>query len=124
MVPPNLLNKTGKLTHEEYEIIKRHPEIGYQIIKSAEEYANLADIILHHHERWDGKGYPDGLAGDNIPLYSRIIAVADSFEAMTAIRPYQKTKTKEEAIEELKKCSGAQFDPEIVDIFIECVLNF
>jgi diguanylate cyclase (GGDEF)-like protein/PAS domain S-box-containing protein len=123
MVPPQLLNKSEKLTKEEFDIIKRHPEIGYQIIKSVDEYVHLSDYVLHHHERWDGTGYPEGISGKNIPLYSRIIAVADAFEAMTAIRPYQKTKTKEEAIKELLNCSGTQFDAEIVGIFIENVLQ-
>jgi diguanylate cyclase (GGDEF)-like protein/PAS domain S-box-containing protein len=123
MVPPQLLNKSEKLTKEEFEIIKRHPEIGYQIIKSVDEYVHLSDYVLHHHERWDGTGYPEGISGTSIPLYSRIIAVADAFEAMTAIRPYQKTKTKEEAVEELKRCSGSQFDSEIVSVFVEKVLQ-
>nr|WP_246798128.1 HD domain-containing phosphohydrolase [Alkalibacter rhizosphaerae] len=73
--------------------------------------------MLYHHERWDGKGYPEGLSGEEIPIVSRIIAVADAFEAMTANRPYQKIKTKMEALQELKKCAGTQFDPEIVKVF-------
>ncbi len=122
MVPPHLLNKTGKLTHEEFELIKRHSEIGYQMLKSVDEYTHLSEIVLYHHERYDGTGYPEGLTGESIPLYSRIIAVADAFEAMTALRPYQKTKTKEAAVAELIRCAGVQFDPEIVTVFIEKVL--
>ena len=122
MVPPQILNKPDKLTQEEYAIIKRHPEIGYQMLKSVDEHVMLAEYVLHHHERWDGTGYPEGLAGENIPLYSRMIAVADAYEAMTAIRPYQKTKTKEEAVTELIRCAGSQFDPEIVTLFVESVL--
>jgi diguanylate cyclase (GGDEF)-like protein len=122
MVPPQLLNKPGKLTREEFELIKRHPEIGYQMLKSVDEYAHLSEYILYHHERYDGSGYPEGLTGTSIPLYARIIAVADAFEAMTAPRPYQKTKTIEEAVEELTRCAGKQFDADIVSIFISQVL--
>lgn len=119
MVPPHILNKPGKLTAEEFGMIKRHPEIGYQMLKSVDEYVTLAEYVLYHHERYDGTGYPAGLAGENIPLYSRIIAVADAYEAMTALRPYQKTKDKGEAVAELLRCAGAQFDPDIVKVFIE-----
>lgn len=122
VVPPELLNKTGELTDEECELIKRHSEAGYHILKSVDDYAVLAEDVLYHHENWDGSGYPQGLKGEEIPLNSRIIAVADAYEAMTAKRAYQKTKTKEEAIAELKKCAGKQFDPNIVEIFIEQVL--
>ncbi len=122
MVPPQILNKPGKLTREEFDIIKRHPEIGYQMLKSVDDYVMLAEYVLYHHERWDGTGYPEGLSGVRIPLYSRIIAVADAFEAMTASRPYQKIKAKEEAITELIRCSDAQFDPEIVSVFVKMVL--
>lgn len=121
MVPPDLLNKPGKLNDEEYEIIKRHPETGYQVLKSVDEYAALAEYLLYHHERWDGKGYPAGLKGTEIPLPSRIIAVADAYEAMTARRPYQKTRTTEEAKAELEKYAGTQFDPNIVKVFLELI---
>ncbi len=123
MVPPQILNKPGKLTQEEFSIIKRHPEIGYQMLKSVDEYMMLADYVLHHHERWDGTGYPEGLRGVDIPLYSRIIAVADAYEAMTALRPYQKTKTKEEAVAELIRCADMQFDAEIVSVFVDKILQ-
>lgn len=120
-VSPDILNKSEKLTPEEWEEIKRHPVTGHNILKGVDEYSSFANTILHHHERYDGSGYPHGLKGKEIPLYSRIIAVADAYEAMTSIRAYQKTLTKKEAIEELKKCSGSQFDPEIVDAFISCL---
>jgi diguanylate cyclase (GGDEF)-like protein/PAS domain S-box-containing protein len=118
-VSPQILNKRGKLSSEEFEEVKRHSEIGYQILRSVDEYLPMAEFVLCHHERWDGKGYPRGLKGEEIPLGARIISVADAFEAMTAKRSYQKTKTKEEALAELKKCAGTQFDPEVVDLFIK-----
>jgi len=124
MVPPQILNKTEKLTKNEWAIIKRHPEIGYQMLKSVDEYARFAEFVLYHHERWDGKGYPEGRSGTDIPLYSRIITVADAYEAMTAVRPYQETMTAGEAAAELLRCAGTQFDPDIVRIFLEKVLKF
>jgi HD-GYP domain-containing protein (c-di-GMP phosphodiesterase class II) len=123
IIPPDILNKPGKLTKEEFDIVKRHPETGYQILKSSDEYVNLAEYVLYHHERWDGNGYPQGLSGEDIPFQARIIAVADAFEAMTASRPYQKTKTTEEAKAELVRCSGTQLDPEIVSVFLKHVLS-
>lgn len=110
----DILNKTGKLTEAEYEEIKKHPEISYHILKSADVYTRLAEYVLFHHERWDGKGYPRGLSGKEIPLVSRIITVADAYEAMTAIRAYKNAFSHEQAIEELKRCAGTQFDPEVV----------
>ncbi len=123
MIPTDILNKPGKLTNEEFNIIRRHPETGYQILKSVDEYVTIAKYVLHHHERWDGTGYPSGLKGEEIPLQARIIAVSDAYEAMTATRPYQKTLTIDEAKAELKKYSGTQFDPAIVKVFLEAVLN-
>ncbi len=121
-IPDAILNKPGKLTSDEFNIIKTHTQIGYQILKAADEYSGLAEYALSHHERWDGKGYPKGLKELEIPLFSRVISVADSFEAMTADRPYRKGMSIEEAIKELRRCAGTQFDPKIVDLFIEhCV---
>ena len=116
-----LLNKKGKPSKEEWEELKKHPVIGYNILKAVDEYAGIADEVLHHHERWDGKGYPKRLKGEEIPLISRILSVADAFEAMTSERPYKSQKTVEEAITELKKYSGKQFDPEITEIFIKLI---
>jgi len=121
-IPDSILEKPGKLTDLEFETIKTHTEIGYQILRAADQYSDLAIHALCHHERWDGKGYPQGLKANDIPLFSRIISVADSFQAMTAERPYKKSLTIEDAIIELKRCSGSQFDPEIVTVFIENVL--
>ena len=122
VIPASLLNKPEKLSEAEYEQIKIHSEKGYQILKSIDEYAALAESVLQHHERWDGKGYPEGLREGDILLHSRLINVADAYEAMTSDRPYKKALTQKEAVDELKKCRGEQFDPEIVDIFIEKVL--
>jgi len=122
-IPDAILNKPGKLTFEEYEVIKTHAQIGYQILKAADEYSGLAEYALSHHERWDGKGYPRGLKENEIPLFSRIISVADSFEAMTANRPYRKGMCIEDAISEINRCSGTQFDPVIAKLFVEKVLS-
>lgn len=123
IIPQEILNKPAKLTEEEYAVVKKHPETGYQILRSSDEYANLAEYVLYHHERWDGGGYPQGLRGAEIPLQARIIAVADAYEAMTAMRPYQKAKTTEEAKTELLRCAGGQFDPDIVTVFLNHVLG-
>ncbi len=122
-IPDSILNKPDKLTKEEYEIIKSHTEVGYQILRAADEYSDLAIQALHHHERWDGFGYPNGLKETDIPLFSRIIGVVDAYEAMTADRPYRKRLTTQEAISEMKKNSGTQFDPKIVKVFLEKVLK-
>ncbi len=122
IVPAEVLNKPEKLNAEEGELIRRHPFIGYEMLKGVEEYAAFAESVLYHHERWDGKGYPEGLKQEEIPFQARIIAVADAYEAMTAKRPYQKAKSKDEARVELIRQSGSQFDPEIVRIFVEKVL--
>jgi putative nucleotidyltransferase with HDIG domain len=121
----SILNKPGNLTGSEYQEIKRHAESGYQILRSVDSYTSLAEIALSHHERWDGNGYPRGLKGEEIPLIARIISAADSYEAMTATRPYKSSMSKEEAIEELLKNSGTQFDPKIVNVLVDKVLiNF
>jgi len=122
IVPPELLNKPGRLTDCELETIKLHSITGYQILKGVDEYNPFAEAVLHHHERWDGGGYPNGYREEQIPLNSRIIGLADAYEAMTAKRVYQTTKTNDEAVAEIRRCSGTQFDPNIATLFIEKVL--
>jgi diguanylate cyclase (GGDEF)-like protein/PAS domain S-box-containing protein len=120
-VDDRILNKPGKLTPEEWQIMKRHPAVGYRIAMSAPELTGIAEYILCHHERWDGTGYPVGKAGNEIPLLSRILSVADAYDAMTTDRVYRDSRSSEEAIQELLACAGSQFDPHIVGIFIEIV---
>lgn len=115
----DILLKPGKLTDEEFEIMKTHTEKGYRIINASSELHNVAKCVLTHHEKWDGKGYPLGLKGEEIPLISRIISIVDSYDVMTHDRIYKKAISKEDAIRELKVCSGTQFDPNIVKYFIE-----
>lgn len=122
-IPDAILKKSGKLTEKEFDVIKTHTEIGYQILRSADESSDLAKYALSHHERIDGKGYPNGIPGKDIPLFSRIISVADAYEAMTSDRPYRKAMNKTSAIEELISHSGTQFDVEITNMFIDKVLS-
>ncbi len=118
-----ILNKVEKLSEDEWSEIKRHPEIGYRILSSANEFSHIAEHVLQHHERWDGKGYPKGLKGDEMTVVAKIIAVADAYDAMTSDRPYRKAMSKKEAIKEIKRCSGTQFDPKIASVFLEKVLK-
>ncbi len=112
-IPDSIINKDGKLTDEEYEIIKQHPVIGEQILSSISEYPYLSIAAHHHHERYDGKGYPDKLKGEDIPKIARIVAVADAYDAMTSMRSYRDAIPQQKVREEIIKCSGTQFDPEI-----------
>jgi diguanylate cyclase (GGDEF)-like protein len=118
-VNDQILNKPGKLTDEEWTQMRKHTEIGYRIAMSSPELISIADYILTHHERWDGKGYPQGLSGTAIPLISRILSVVDAYDAMTKDRVYRKAMSKDHAIEELKANAGSQFDPTVVGVFIE-----
>lgn len=122
-IDEKILNKPGSLTIEERRDVERHPEIGWRLLSSTNEFSELAQFVLSHHEKWDGTGYPNGLMGEEINLESRIISVADTYDALTSERSYRKGFTDEEAIQELKRCSGTQFDPHIVDIFINQVLT-
>ena len=120
-IPKEILVKRMKLEKEEWEELKQHPDNGVEIIKSVESLKDVIRLIKHHHERYDGKGYPNGLSGEEIPYLARVLTVVDSFDAMTSNRPYNRRKSYEEGIEELRKCSGAQFDPEIAKAFIEVI---
>ncbi|MCD6281871.1 MAG: response regulator [Deltaproteobacteria bacterium] len=122
-VPDKILLKKGKLTVEEMDIIKKHPDIGFDILSSIIPMKKDAEIIRHHHERYDGKGYPMGLKGEDIPFLSRIITLADAFDAMTSDRPYRKALPYSVALQEIKRCRGTQFDPGIVDVFIRKVIT-
>lgn len=117
-VPDNILKKPGRLSEEEKAVIRKHPSLGAKMIESIEPLKEARNIIRHHHECYDGSGYPDGLKGEEIPLGARIIAVADAFDAMTTNRPYRKALPMEKVIQELKDFSGIQFDPTIVEAFI------
>ena len=114
-IDKNILNKVGRLEKEEFEAIKSHPEIGATIIADLSYLSNISDIIRHHHERNDGKGYPDGLSYDKIPLETSILTIADSFDAMTTNRPYRSSLSLEAALQEIKDNGGTQFNPDIVD---------
>jgi HD-GYP domain-containing protein (c-di-GMP phosphodiesterase class II) len=120
-IKDSILNKQGKLTDEEYEEIKKHPEIGYNMLKKIKFLSHIANDVLHHQERYDGKGYPAGLSGEDIPVASRIVAVVDTFDAMTTDRPYRKALPTEAALEEIKKNSGTQFDPKVVEAFLKTI---
>jgi len=122
-IKPEILSKSGALTPEEWNEVLRHPEIGYFFLSNYPGLKGIAKYVLYHHERYDGTGYPAGLKGEEIPLLSRIIAVADSYDAMTNKRPYKATLDEEAAILELINNKERQFDPNIVDIFIKKVLK-
>lgn len=120
-IPEVILTKPGQLTDEEYEIIKTHPEISARIISPVNFQGEVVSIVRHHHERFDGRGYPDGIRGYDIPLEARILAVADSFDAIISTRPYRAARSPEDAKMELIRCAGTQFDKEIVRVFIKAV---
>jgi diguanylate cyclase (GGDEF)-like protein/PAS domain S-box-containing protein len=117
-VPEEILNKPGKLTKDEWEHMKRHPGTGYRILSASSDFSDIATAVLEHHERWDGKGYPQGRSGEAISLYARIIMVADSFDAMTSERSYKQPMKVGPALEEISRCSGTQFDPDIAKVFV------
>lgn len=118
-VSESVLNKPGRLTDEEYELIKGHSQMGYDILSEAPLIQSAKDIILYHHESYDGRGYPAGLRGDEIPLLARIVTIADAYDAMTSKRPYRVgVMTSEEAVEEVQRWSGKQFDPKLVEVFV------
>ena len=118
-IPDEILLKPGSLNAQEWEVMKTHSEKGYHIASSIPEIISIAQAILHHHEHWDGKGYPYGLHGEDIPLLSRMISIVDAFDVMTHDRPYHHAITPDEALEEIRSCAGSQFDPELAEVFIK-----
>lgn len=122
-IPDDILNKPSKLTAREYEKMKTHVKVGFNIASRSKELVAIAPLILHHHEFWNGNGYPSGLKGEEIPLECRILGIIDAFDAMTNDRPYHKGIEMKKAIEEIKKCAGQQFDPVLAEKFIEIILQ-
>lgn len=123
-IPESILNKPSQLTPAEYEIIKKHSEFGYDIVMRETQNADIAKIVLDHHERLDGSGYPKGLKGDEISIEARIMAVADSFDAMTSNRPYKASISIEAAFEDLQKYTGILYDPVVIDVLGEILFTF
>ena len=117
-VPEAVLQKAGKLSDEEFGQIKKHPEIGARILRDIKQVEDIIPGVLHHHERYDGRGYPAGLAGENIPLFGRIICLADCFDAMTSSRTYRKALPLEVALSEIRNNAGTQFDPVLTEHFL------
>jgi putative nucleotidyltransferase with HDIG domain len=116
-VPSSVLLKRGPLTATEFGQMRRHPAAGARMLKTLGAPPTILPVVLHHHERWDGAGYPTGRKAQEIPLEARVLCIADSFDAMTSTRPYRAPKHPDEALEELEHCSGTQFDPELVEAF-------
>ena len=117
-IPEDILRKPGKLTDEEYNTIKLHTEYGKKILNGIKKLSTISLWLSSHHERWDGRGYPSALTGKEIPLPARILAIADTYDAMTSNRSYRTGLSHETAVEEIKRCAGSQFDPEIVEAFL------
>ncbi len=120
-IDENILNSDQKLSNEEWEQIKKHPEIGSRILSSSNEFFDISVDVLQHHERWDGKGYPNGLKGEEISVKARIIALADTYDAMMSDRAYRKAFTQKQSLDEISRCSGTQFDPKIVQVFLQMI---
>jgi len=122
-IPEDILRKPGSLTENEKEIVKSHPFLGYEMIKEFDFLKKAAQVVLYHHEHYDGSGYPYGLAGEDIPIEARIFALADTFDALTSDRPYRKGKSFDEALVEIERNCGSQFDPLLADIFLSLPLD-
>ena len=120
-IPDAILQKTSKLTDAEYDDIKNHPSIGSHILQPAKIFSKIIPMVKHHHERFDGRGYPSNLAGEDIPLHARIVAIADAFDAMTSDRSYRPRFTLFKALDEIERCKGTQFDPKLAEMFIEAI---
>ena len=120
-IPDQILFKPGPLTDDEWRQMRRHPEIGHRIARHIPDLSAIATLILHHHERWDGKGYPLGLSGEDIPVESRVLAIIDAYDAMTNNRPYREALPQEQALAEIKKNRGLMFDPQLTDQFLKLV---
>jgi len=123
MLSDDILQKAEKLTHQEFETLKQHSASGAQLLQRMKMPEQLIPLVYHHHERWDGSGYPDGIAGNAIPLGARIIALSDAFDAMTSHRPYQPSRTSAQALTELQQCAGTQFDPCLTDHFCNMLFS-
>lgn len=117
-VPEAILCKTGRPTDEEFDRIREHPVIGHNILKDIPDFEDVLDGVLHHHERWDGRGYPHKLEGEHIPMIGRVMAVADTFDAMSSSRSYRQAIDRNKVFEEIRRCSGSQFDPQLIDPFL------
>ena len=119
-IPDNILLNRNALTPEQKQAIERHPEIGYNIVCASPYLGKAAEIVLAHHEHWDGTGYPRSLRGRDIPVGARIFAVIDAYDAMRSTRPYHQPMTSAQAVDEIRRFSGTQFDPEVVEAFLRC----
>ena len=120
-VPDAVINKAGPLTDEEFAFVRKHPGIGAKILEPLETFADVLGLVLHHHESFDGSGYPEGLRGYNIPLDARMLALADTYDALTSDRPYRKGKTQQQALEIILSESGTQFDPILCESFVKMI---
>jgi HD-GYP domain-containing protein (c-di-GMP phosphodiesterase class II) len=118
-VPESVLCKPGKLTDDEFGLIKMHPEIGARILQDIRQMQDLLPGVMHHHERWDGNGYPHGLAEKDIPLFGRLIGLADAFDAMISTRTYRSAMDLDTVLGEIRRCAGTQFDPELAEVFLQ-----
>jgi putative nucleotidyltransferase with HDIG domain len=118
-VSDDVLRKEGRLDEDELAEIREHPRIGAKILLRVSSFRDALPYVLYHHERWDGAGYPSGKAGEEIPVEARVLAIADAFDAMTSDRPYRRALTREQALAEVERCAGTQFDPEIARVFLE-----